>query len=264
MHSTRFAFAAVALGLVAAVLVLKWHGHLAHDGGASAFAELRRDEKRRPPAGRTEIRHSNFPPPSSVNHSARPHELKSNEASAAEPAGAASSPDPIIEALWQLELGIRRAATIADAEARAAELARACVRWAEQDPEGALAFARQLRLDETDRSASVDIVQQWAAVDVAAARQWVIAQPTGEQREEMLARVGFAWSQSEPAEAARFVLEHVPPGPRQDEAVLAVLHQWALIDPAGAQRWADRFPPGELRGRARAEVSAAQRQPVID
>ena len=97
-----------------------------------------------------------------------------------------------------------------------------------------------------------NLVQQWAGQDFVAA--WINEQPAGEQRDQMVARLAYVQSQTEPAAAADLVAGQIPTGPIQNEATISVLHQWATRDMASATVWVNRFPPGALRDRAEAEL----------
>jgi len=125
---------------------------------------------------------------------------------------------------------------------------------AESNPERA-AQLLQGHLDIVRPALIENVVQQWAASNIRSAYEWADAQPDGELREELLKRVAFVWSQTDPMQAAQFVVEQIPPGAVQVEAVVSVIHQWALKDLAAAGAWAQRFPQGELRNRVLAEVS---------
>lgn len=161
--------------------------------------------------------------------------------------------------LGQLEADLRNAIAMTDVEERRVTLAALCVRWAKTDPIDALALARELRLEDMSGAVQVDIIQQWAMKDLAAAYACVEKEPAGEQRENLLARVAFVWSQSQPSVAARLVTEQIAPGPAQAEAGISVLRQWALRDFAAARAWAERFP-ADIRERAFEELNSISRQ----
>lgn len=99
-----------------------------------------------------------------------------------------------------------------------------------------------------------NFVQQWAAVDLLSAYEWVYQVPAGDVRDSLMVRVAFAGSQINPAEAAWLVVDELPPGRIQEDAVVMVLHQWALQDPAAATAWVNLFPDNPLRDRALLEL----------
>jgi len=90
---------------------------------------------------------------------------------------------------------------------------------------------------------------------LAAAYNWIIAQPEDDRRVPLVAGMAFTWSQKEPVEAAQFVVQEIPSGAAQDEAVMMVLHQWALADFTGARTWAQQFTEGPLQSRALNELA---------
>ncbi len=99
-----------------------------------------------------------------------------------------------------------------------------------------------------------DLVQQWAASDSAAAFVWASKQPAGSQRDQLMQRVTYVLSQTEPEQAANLVVEQMPPGPGQDEAVLTVVHQWGEKNISAAAAWVKNFPAGSLQARATQEL----------
>jgi hypothetical protein len=106
-----------------------------------------------------------------------------------------------------------------------------------------------------------DLLQQWAERDSAAAFVWVSSQPAGVGRDELIQRVTYTLSQTEPEQAAQLVVEQVPPGPDQDEAVMTVVHQWGAKNLSAATAWVKAFPAGPLQTRAAQELAGiGQRQ----
>lgn len=150
---------------------------------------------------------------------------------------------------------MRAAAQIADPNERQAALVEACRRWAQRDPRDAIAIAHELQIDQRPGEVLEAIVHIWASVDAPAAAAWAAGQPAGEERDRLVTRAAFVWSQKDPLAAARFVVAQMPSGPAQDEAVISVVHQWGLRDAGGAATWVNAFPAGELRERALSELS---------
>jgi hypothetical protein len=138
-------------------------------------------------------------------------------------------------------------------------LTDACFQIAQTDPARAVLLAAQFHLSEG--GVTENLAQQWAAKDLTAAYNWSLAQPAGDQRDALLTRVALVWSQSDPAGAARLVVQEIPAGPEQDEAAMTVLHQWAIRDFTGASAWVQLFSNSALRDRALNELSGiAQEQ----
>jgi hypothetical protein len=121
----------------------------------------------------------------------------------------------------------------------------------------------QLNLDESQSHGVEDFTDEWAQVNLSAAREWVLGQPAGEVRDELLSRIALMQAKSDPASAARLVTDSIPAGSVHDEAVISVLHQWTLKDPAAAAAWAEAFPAGPLKARAQKELSRPSIAPAM-
>jgi hypothetical protein len=146
------------------------------------------------------------------------------------------------------------AAGIADAAQRQKAREIVCLTLAQCDPRRAVQTAIDTDLCNTDAGLLENLTAQWAASDFSAAHAWVRQQDAGDWRDDLVARVAFAGSQSDPAAAAQLVVGEMSPGPRQNEAAISVLHQWALRDLDAAAAWANSFPDGSLRTRALSEI----------
>ena len=171
-------------------------------------------------------------------------------------------------------------------------LSRVARAWAAQDPEGALSWvsqfplaeertrmlncslfeialtspiqavaaAQRYGLGEDQPGVLVNLAQQWAANDLFGSLSWAESQPSGALRDQLLARIVFVQSQSDPAAAARLVMEQIPPGPEQVEAAISVVHQWGQGDMASARSWVQSFPTGPIQDRAYAELEGIAKQ----
>jgi hypothetical protein len=140
---------------------------------------------------------------------------------------------------------------------RGEALTDACFQIAQTDPERAVMLAEQFNLDND--AVLENLAQQWAAKDLTTAQNWIAAQPSGNQRDALTTGIAFIWSQTEPANAAQFVVQQIPPGSAQDEAAMMVLHQWALVDSSEASAWVQQFPESPLRNRALNELEGIAR-----
>jgi hypothetical protein len=140
---------------------------------------------------------------------------------------------------------------------RGEALTDACFQIAQANPQRAVVLAEQFNLNKD--AVLENLAQQWAAKDPTTACNWITAQPAGDQRDALVAGMTFIWSQTEPANAAQFVVQQMPPGSAQDEAVMMVLHQWAFVDSTGASAWVQQFPESPLRDRALNELSGIAR-----
>ncbi|RYD77906.1 MAG: hypothetical protein EOP84_14950 [Verrucomicrobiaceae bacterium] len=156
----------------------------------------------------------------------------------------------------QLRTAMTEAARLPDSQRRNETLAHLCYQWAESDPRGALAHACSYHLDEG--GILENLTMQWARDDLPAARAWLQAQPRGNIKARLIARISFLWAQTEPEIAANYIIDEMPPGEIQTEAAISVLHQWAQRNRSAATDWAMSFPPGELRERALREVTPVE------
>lgn len=146
------------------------------------------------------------------------------------------------------------ASQLPDPSGRKFALSQACLQMSERDPRGAIQEAIKHQLHEADDGLLENLTAQWATEDLSAACDWVTQQPAGELRDKLVLHVALVWSKSDPAEAARLVLNQIPAGDNQDEAVISVVYQWALQDKEEAKAWVQLFPDGILRQRAMNEI----------
>ena len=154
------------------------------------------------------------------------------------------------------------AAQLPDGENRDAALETACYEIANVNPAEAVALAEKYAL--TNHATLANLTQQWAQQDLGAAYKWVLTRREGEERNDLAARIGYVWSGSQPAAAANFVVQEIPPGPVQTEAAISVLHQWAIRDLNGAMAWVELFPDGDIRQRAIKELAGVRNYSLSD
>jgi hypothetical protein len=150
-------------------------------------------------------------------------------------------------------------ANLADEELRGEALEFICYGVAESNPAKAVNLAVSSGLQDRPGAVVQNLVQQWAVADLPSALAWTTKQPNGEQRDEYMARVALEYSRRMPADAARLVVDQIPPGPAQTESAMTVLHQWAIQDLPAAAAWVAKFPDGPLRTRAVAELEGIAR-----
>ncbi len=144
-----------------------------------------------------------------------------------------------------------------DGDRRVEMLEELCFQIAENgDPARAVALADNLHL--TGHGTLANLEQQWAQRDLAAARDWAVAKPDGDEKNELLERVAYVWASADPGKAAQFVVDTMPSGNAQTEAAISVLHQWALRDFDGAKAWVELFPEGQIRDRALNELAGVR------
>jgi hypothetical protein len=147
------------------------------------------------------------------------------------------------------------ASQLPDPSERKFALSLACLQMSEPDPRGAIQEAIKYELPEADDGLLENLTAQWATEDVSAACDWVTRLPAGPLRDQLMLHVALVWSKSDPAEAARLILDQIPAGDHQNEAVISVVYQWALQDKKEARAWVQLFPEGALRQRALNEIT---------
>jgi len=127
------------------------------------------------------------------------------------------------------------------------------------NPEEGIILAERSGLNGDYATIKGRLAGQWAAEDPTAAVSWALSQPEGGERNQFVAQVASVQSRTSPAEAARLVLQEIPPGPELDNAVLAVVDGWARRDLTSATAWVNQFPYNlPLRKRAQAVLAASQ------
>jgi hypothetical protein len=99
------------------------------------------------------------------------------------------------------------------------------MRLADESPEKAIAWARELEQEE--------------------------------ERSDAFGRIAVVLSDSEPAAAATLVAEEMTAGPPRDRAVVQVIQRWSQAAPADAAGWIAAFPQGAARSAGLKVVAAA-------
>jgi hypothetical protein len=148
------------------------------------------------------------------------------------------------------------ASQLRDRKEKTLMLSNICYQLAEADPAQAIQTAERVDLQEQKYGMVQNVAQQWAAQDFSAASAWILQQPAGAQRNQLLMQVVLVQSQINPESAAVLVAENIPPGPIQDEAALTVVVQWAKNDRDGAKAWVESFSSGPLRQRAENQLAS--------
>jgi hypothetical protein len=164
--------------------------------------------------------------------------------------------DQVLE--WARRDPAQAAAWLAQAppgEKRDAVIEIVCAEVAQFDPAQAVALAE--RFAGGNINLLENLVFQWAERDNAFAAAYANAKAPGELRDRLVSRVALQRAKTQPVEAAKWVVEKIPPGDIQREAIISVLHQWARQDAGAAEAWARTFPPGDLRNRAMQEIAAS-------
>jgi hypothetical protein len=149
---------------------------------------------------------------------------------------------------------------LSDANEREAVLVEIFARIADTNPADAVRLRQELEGGGNADAELANLAQRWAQRDLSAVLGWTDSLVSGEQRDQLHARVAFIQSQHNPAQAAQLVLDRIPPGNAQAEALISVVHQWGRLDPDAAFAWVTQIPESALRERARQELAAVTLQ----
>jgi hypothetical protein len=105
------------------------------------------------------------------------------------------------------------------------------------------------------QSAWLDMaVKQWAGNDPNAACQWVSQVKDSALRDQLIGSLAIGAANTDPAQAAGFALEALPPGTALNHSLSDIVWTWALQDPAGAGAWVSKSSQGEWQPAALANL----------
>jgi hypothetical protein len=115
------------------------------------------------------------------------------------------------------------------------------------DPVAALTAAIQMNPGPQQTAWLTMSAADWAKSEPGAACQWAnqINDPT--LREQLLGAIAVGSANTDPMQAADFVLQSVQPGPVLNQSVAQIIWTWALQDPAAAGAWLSQVPEGPMR-----------------
>jgi hypothetical protein len=139
---------------------------------------------------------------------------------------------------------------------REAALTDAALELAREDLSRALQLSARFFREDEPSPVLENLAQRWAENNFPAALAWTLANSTGPQRDELVARLALVEASHAPRTAAQLVVDEMRPGESQNEAAISVLHQWAQRNVSEAVAWVERFPDGPLRDRANAELKS--------
>jgi hypothetical protein len=166
--------------------------------------------------------------------------------------------------LWaaqEASAALHWATMLTNATERSGILTDVCLQVAETNPETAVLTHSQYVSDQGQDAGLEALTQRWAERDLPAALNWALSRDEGVPRDELISRVAFVQSQTDPVAAATLAVEKIPPGKAQTEGVMAIVHQWGLRDLTAAKKWAEAFPQGNLRTRALNELNGIAQLP---
>ena len=107
-------------------------------------------------------------------------------------------------------------------------------RWAELDPQAAVAYAQNLPVGSFRNWALTSAISGWAEHDTAAAMAWVDQMPPGQQREQAMQTIVSALADKDPKAALTF-LENLPPSRRRQNLYWPIFSRWTMTDPLASE-----------------------------
>lgn len=133
------------------------------------------------------------------------------------------------------------------------------MRLADESPEKAIVWARQLEQTEERSDAFGRIAVVLSAADPAAAATLVAAEMTaGPPRDRAVVQVLQRWSQAAPADAAGWIATF-PQGAARSAGLKVVAAAWIESDPAALAAWVEASEKGPVRTEAVLAVAEALR-----
>ena len=133
------------------------------------------------------------------------------------------------------------------------------MRLADESPEKAIAWARELEQEEERSDAFGRIAVVISDTEPAAAATLVAEEMTaGPPRDRAVVQVIQRWSQAAPAEAAAWIADF-PQGAARSAGLKVAAAGWIEIDPAALAAWVEAREPGPVRTEAILAVAEALR-----
>ena len=134
-------------------------------------------------------------------------------------------------------------------------------RWANKDPEAALAWARALP-DDSGRALAVRTAfVQWQKTNPALAEKWLFAAEPGPELDPARFVVARRLTATSPREALELAQEMSDPAMKR-ESLATALSQWLQVDPTAANRWLAENPvPQAIRKQLRNKARSPRQRP---
>ena len=130
------------------------------------------------------------------------------------------------------------------------EKALSQVAWDAIDIDRAIAqqaFAGLTRGSEESRKLIAHFAMRMADDDPEAALEWARNLEDAKERDEALGRVAAVIADKNPGKAATLALEEIPEGPIRAQAVIQVAQRWTQTNPAKTGEWLATLPAGLAR-----------------
>jgi len=122
-------------------------------------------------------------------------------------------------------------------------------RWAEQHPDEAVAYARQLSDPDAQRTALAAAISGWSRTDPQGVADYALTLPEENERMYALTEALHIWSEGDVADAATW-LTQFGPSPELDSSVAEIATESRTLDqPAVAITWAESITDPQLCSR---------------
>jgi hypothetical protein len=127
------------------------------------------------------------------------------------------------------------ATSLSEPQERDAALENAALELAASRPQLALRALERRSATRSPDATLAGVVQQWAAIDFAAAYAWAESQPPGSDRDALLTRLVFVRAGQDPNDAARIANTAFSADDRRIDALATIARVWGLQDPAAVR-----------------------------
>lgn len=116
-----------------------------------------------------------------------------------------------------------------------------------QDPVVALRLAVELPTDERWKDLVQRSASEWAATNGEQAVAWARQIEDAPLRNQVLASMAVAMSESDPVAAATLATTEIPAGRTQSDAVIGIIERWGQQQPEQVAAWVETFPRNNLK-----------------
>ena len=137
------------------------------------------------------------------------------------------------------------ASQLPDPSERKFALSQACMQMSERAPRSAIQEAIKYQLHEADNGLLENLTAQWATEDIPAAFDWVNQLPPGDLRDKLVLHIALVCSKIDPAEAARLVLNQIPPRRQPERGDYFRCLSMGRAGQGRGQRLGSAFPGGQ-------------------
>lgn len=151
----------------------------------------------------------------------------------------------VLDTAEQIQEALQRAAGLQSEQEKLTLYRKIFKAWAEKDPEGALAYAKQHFQPGLIQSEVIGLaLNTWGTQDPRAAWLWADENLEGTLRDRSQNDVLIGWTRKSPAAAAEWLSST---GVTSQSLHAAVARTWAERDPAAALQWAGKIESAKLR-----------------